>query len=471
MRISISYDVEDYISPPEVGNDDLLKMLADTMTEHGLQGCFFLIGEKLRCMRDRGRDDVIAALAKHQVGSHVNMGSIHPTVTERMSTADWSDGMARIAADDVAALEEFSEILGVEAFGFRRHGGSYAPQFIAALGRAGHSFANSPSELPNHHITWYCNAINFRPAFISYQNHYFDKDVFIAREAEFKEILAEYKDADWIEVFHSHPYMIKMNKSLCRNYYGGIFTPPEKWLQAEVKPEYDDAALRENFAWHCQKLRDDPDVEVCTMSDLARQFGNQAETADAREIAALAAQAAEATEPFFTDRFTAAEIVDLLSRAYLHRRKHGKLPDSLPRRDALGPTQTPLSTPTARHLVPEALARAARGIEHAVRLTGHVPSRLHCCEGTLGSMGEVGLGTAMVALGEAVASNDADHTAQTRPVNPYPAEGDAIADRAEVYRSWNPHRRDLDMADLLRHSRLQSWTLKPAWPDAPPRFA
>lgn len=48
---------------------------------------------------------------------------------------------------------------------------------------------------------------------------------------------------------------------------------------------------------------------------------------------------------------------------------------------------------------------------------------------------------------------------------------DAIAERVMVYRKWKPHRRDLDMAEIRRHSRLQSWALKPAWPDASPAFA
>ena len=471
MRISISFDVEDYVSDESVGNDDLLKMLSDVMAEEKLAGSFFLIGEKLRCLRDRGRDDVLASLRQHQLGSHVNMGSIHPTLTERLSEADWADGMARLAADDVAALEEMSEVLGGEAFGFRRHGGSYGPQFIAALGRAGHHYANSPAELPNHHITWYCNAVNFAPALVGFQRHYFDRNEFLEREKEFYDIVEQYKDYDWIEVFHSHPYMIKMDASACENYYRGIYTPPDQWFKPGVRPEYDEDALRENWRWHCQRLREDPNIEVKTLQELTGEFGNQAESADWREIEALAQQAAEAEEPFWTDRFTAAEITDLLSRAYLHLRKAGKLPESLKRRDTLGPSQMPLSVPTARHLAPDALARAARGIEHAVRLTGAVPSRLHCCEGTLGSMGEVGLSTAMAALGEAVASKDAGRTVQTRPVAPFPSEGDAIAERAWDYRRWNPHRRDLDMANLLRHTRLQTWTLKPAWPGQPPAFA
>ena len=96
MRVTILFDTEDYITPPEFELDDLLKMLADTMTQEKVTGSFYLIGEKMRCLRDRGRQDVLASLRLHDVGSHVNMGSIHPTITERMEHADWSDGVAQI---------------------------------------------------------------------------------------------------------------------------------------------------------------------------------------------------------------------------------------------------------------------------------------------------------------------------------------------------------------------------------------
>lgn len=471
MRISISFDTEDYISPESVGNDDLLKMLAEIMADEGIVGSFFLIGEKLRCMRDRGRDDVLAQLRRHHVGSHVNLGSIHPTLAERASEADWADGMARMAADEVAAIEEMGEVLGAEAFGYRQHGGSYAPQFVAALGRAGQTCGNSPAELPKHNITWYCNALNFRPAYVGFQQYYFDRDKLLEREKEFYTFVEQLKDYDWFEVFHSHPYMIKMDGSLCKNYYRGIYTPPEQWQQLGVRPEYDEAALRENWAWHCQRLREDPNIEVKSIKELAQEFAKQAESADAREIAALAQMAADISEPFWTDRFSGAEIIDLLARAYLHLRKTGELPAKLERRDVLGPSQMPLATPTARVLKSQAIARIARGVEHAVRLTGAVPSRIFCAEGTLGSMGEVGLGTALRVLGEAVASKDASRDVTPLPVDPYPSEGDAMVGRIQRNRHWNPHRRDLDLTNISRHTALQSWTLKPAWPGEPPAFA
>ena len=47
------------------------------MTEEGVTGTFFVIGEKARMMEKRGRRDVIEAMSEHDIGSHTNYGSIH----------------------------------------------------------------------------------------------------------------------------------------------------------------------------------------------------------------------------------------------------------------------------------------------------------------------------------------------------------------------------------------------------------
>ena len=149
----------------------------------------------------------------------------------------------------------------------------------------------------------------------------------------------------------------------------------------------------------------------------------------------------------------------------LHRAEHGDLPIDLPRRNVLGPTQLPLAVPTARTLQPEALLRVARGIDVAVATTGMLPSRIRCGEGTLGSAGELGLGSALVALGRALTSANPADAVVPVPVAPYPPEGDDIAGKVRAFRDWRPHRRDLDMAPIARLAALQAWTLKPAVAD------
>ena len=87
--VVVCFDVEDYITPAEEGIDEIPKWLAEIMSEEGVPGTFFVIGEKARSLEERGRADVIAAMAQHDIASHTDLGSIHPTVTEILEDAAW----------------------------------------------------------------------------------------------------------------------------------------------------------------------------------------------------------------------------------------------------------------------------------------------------------------------------------------------------------------------------------------------
>ena len=468
MYTTFFFDVEDYITPPEGGMDDLLKMLADVMSEEHVSGTFFIIGEKLRCLRNRGRQDVIDALKRHDIGSHINMGSIHPTVTERLERSDWTDGCARMAADELAAIDELEEITQQPISSLSRHGGSFGTQLVAVLGARKLPYMHSPAQLPKHNITWYCNTLNIFTCIGSFEVAYHSRAGLQDAEKQFHKLTHKHEGWDWAGLFNSHPCHIKAIQFPCMNYYKGRNPPPEDWVVPDFHPEFSLEEVQRNWQTHCQHVREDSGLDLKTIGELAKIFGNQAMSTDETEIRDLAQRAADADAPFFTERFSAAEILDFMARAYVERHRTGNLPATMERRDIMGPSQLPLSTPTARSLHPEAVIRLARGIKTAVDVTSCLPSVICCGEGTLGSRGEVGAGSAFVALGRAISKNDAGKPIQTFPVHPYPLKGNEIADNVRQYRRWSPHRLDLDLSNACRLAALQSWTLKPAWDGSPP---
>ncbi|MCK5844968.1 MAG: hypothetical protein KAG97_09690, partial [Victivallales bacterium] len=408
--------------------------------------------------------------ARHDVGSHINMGSIHPTVTERLEHANWADGCARMAADELVGIDEMGDILGKKLSSLARHGGSFGAQLLMALGSRKIPYVYSPASLPRHNITWYCNTLNFFEAMSVFQEAYLSRDALLAAEGKFLDMVEKQSDSDWIAMFHSHPCRIRADEFPCKNYYHGKNNPREDWESLALKSDYSLDEVRSNWALHCQRVRENPDLDLKTIAELSTIFGNQAKCAGKAEIAHLAEQAAEMKTPFHTDRFSAAEIVDILARAYLHLCDAGELPVDVERRNVFGPTAIPLSVPTAKRLNAEALSRIARGVVAAVELTGCLPSVIRCGEGTLGSLGQVGIGSAMAALGRAISSGDSTTVVEPSIVAPYPPEGDEIPNKIRKYRLWRPHRGDLDIADVSRLAVLQSWTLKPAWENTPPDF-
>ncbi|MHC4871829.1 MAG: hypothetical protein ACYTFY_08285, partial [Planctomycetota bacterium] len=293
MRTSFCFDVEDFQAPENLRLDDLVMDLCKTMTDAGIQGTLFTIGEKARVLRERGRQDVIDAMSKHDIGSHTNMGSIHPTVTERMEHAVWSDGVARMLADEATGIQEISEIIGTPVRTLARHGGSYSPHLVNALGKINVAYCYSPVQLPNHNINWFCNCLNFHSCIATFQNSYFTIEDFNKAEEFFFNVYEEMKDFDWTGIFHSHPCAIKMKGFGCKNYYNGIFTPLEECEIPDVRENYDEEALLKNFAMHCEKLKSDSRFTITTMGDMAEEFKNQAEDASAEEIMHLAQMAAD----------------------------------------------------------------------------------------------------------------------------------------------------------------------------------
>ena len=70
MYVIIAFDTEDIYFPPECGIDDVPGWLAEVMTEVGVRGTFFVMGEKAESLVARGRSDVCEKLAAHDVASH-----------------------------------------------------------------------------------------------------------------------------------------------------------------------------------------------------------------------------------------------------------------------------------------------------------------------------------------------------------------------------------------------------------------
>src|SRR5947209_20508826 len=109
VKLILSFDTEDYETP---ASDDAEKIWAEMLARYGLTGCFCVVGEEARALRDRGRRDVLAALAQHEIASHSNMHSAHPTPAEYLDELSFVDGAARFRAEEAPAVRDLQELLG-----------------------------------------------------------------------------------------------------------------------------------------------------------------------------------------------------------------------------------------------------------------------------------------------------------------------------------------------------------------------
>ncbi|NLM79401.1 MAG: hypothetical protein GX173_15200 [Ruminococcaceae bacterium] len=76
-----------------------------------MRGTFKLVGEKIRVLEERGRQDILEALKQQGIGYHTDLHSQHPTVSEYCEPLGFSDGAALFEQREVRGLEDLRRIL------------------------------------------------------------------------------------------------------------------------------------------------------------------------------------------------------------------------------------------------------------------------------------------------------------------------------------------------------------------------
>lgn len=130
VYVTFWFDTEDFILPEA---DDAAMRLAEMFTARGVQATFKIVGEKARVLEERGRDDVIAALARNDVSYHSTYHSVHPTPSEYCRDLTWQEGVSEFTRREGAGLRTLRRVFGVNASCYGQPGGSWTPQSYAAL--------------------------------------------------------------------------------------------------------------------------------------------------------------------------------------------------------------------------------------------------------------------------------------------------------------------------------------------------
>jgi peptidoglycan/xylan/chitin deacetylase (PgdA/CDA1 family) len=457
----VTFDTEDYISPEAEHIDDIPKWLAETMTEEGVTGTFFVIGEKARSLEKRGRSDVIAAMAKHDIGSHTNFGSIHPTVTEELEKTGWDDGVRLMLEQESAGIQEIGRIFGVPVKTLARHGGSYGPQLVAALGRLGAGYQGSPASLPGHDVVWFCNALNFSAQYAGFDDAYYRDDLF---EPVFDKLKAELpaviKKSQVLALFAGHPTKIRAEEFWDLNFYYGKNTPPSEWRTPRLRPQETMVTAQRNFRRMMRWLKGRDDIEITTYRALMEIYGRQKETITRAELGHIAEQTMETKSLAPSDDFSPAEAFAGLARALAGSSKDRMLREEQATAHPLGPLEMPPSEPEVGIVRLEDVWTLAREADRHIGRTGTLPTDLRA--GTA----RIGAGSLFALFSAAYLDIDSGKLRPEYKVpafEPYPRTNEKkIIAEVEGYKTWPVHRPDLDMSRIVEFTKLQLWTLKPA---------
>jgi peptidoglycan/xylan/chitin deacetylase (PgdA/CDA1 family) len=461
--VVVTFDTEDYVTPEAEHIDDIPKWLAETMAEEGVTGTFFVIGEKARSLEKRGRRDVIAAMARHDIGSHTNFGSIHPTVTEELEKAGWDDGVKLMRDQESEGIGELERIFGVPVTTLARHGGSYGPQLVAALAGLKAGYQGSPASLPGHDVIWFCNALNFSAQYAGFDDAYYRDDLF---EPVFDKLKAEFperlKTAQVLALFAGHPTKIRAEEFWDLNFYNGKNTPPAEWRTPRLRPRESMITAQKNFRRMMRWLKGRDDIQITTYRALMDLYSCQKESMTRAELRAIAAGAIAARALAPSEEFSPAEAFSGLARAIAAYGQNGSLPRNLPTIHALGPMEMPSAEPEIKRVKLDDVYELARAAADTVGRTGALPSALR--------VGNARIGTGSLFAVFSAVFLDMD-SGKPRPeydipsFEPYPRTNEAkIIGEVEGYKTWPVHKPDLDVSRIVEFTKLQLWTLKPARP-------
>jgi peptidoglycan/xylan/chitin deacetylase (PgdA/CDA1 family) len=461
MLLVINFDVEDYITPESEGIDDIPKWLAETLTEEGARGTFYVIGEKARSLERRGRRDVIEAMARHDIGSHTNFGSIHPTVTEQLEKADWDGGVRLMTAQESAGIKELGRIFGRPVRTLARHGGSYGPQLVCALGKMNVGYTGSPVSLPGRDVVWFSNALNFSTQYDGFDDTYYRDDLFGPHLEKLAADLPGLAQAhEVVSLFAGHPCKVRAEEFWDLNYYDGMNPGPAEWKTPRLRPLNSMAAARKNFRRLVKYLKSRSDIEVTTFGNLMSLYADQKEILTRDELIEIARQTLKGSALFMSEYVSPAEALAGLAESIIDYRREGGLAKTVKTIHPLGPPEIPGSVPeTARVTIEDVYGLADAALAH-LRQAGAVPEFVRAGDRKIGAGSLFALFSA-VYLDMVSGSPRSEYGVPA--FEPYPkAYEKPIIEAVMDLKSWPVHRPDLDMSRIADLTRAQLWTLKPA---------
>src|SRR5947209_6737113 len=134
VYVILWFDTEDYILPAD---DDAALHLADFLGHEGIRATFKVVGEKARTLERRKRDDVIAALKKHEIGFHSNWHSVQPSPAMYLSTLGWDEGVAEFDRREGPGRDDVERVFGKAPTCYGQPGSSWGPQSYGAMKKWG----------------------------------------------------------------------------------------------------------------------------------------------------------------------------------------------------------------------------------------------------------------------------------------------------------------------------------------------
>jgi hypothetical protein len=292
VYVILWFDTEDYILP---ASDNATLRLARWLIQQGIRAVFKVVGERALSFERRGRDDVIAALKKHEIGFHARWHSVHPTPAMYLSNLDWDEGVAEFDRREKPGLDDVARVFGVKPSCYGQPGSSWGPQSYGAMKKWGMGVyldAGSHVNLDNGPC-YYDGILNLYKLEHTLRTDLVQPEKLKDAQTRFlasrKKILAE--GGGVVSIFY-HPCEF-VHKQFWDgvNFSHGANPPREAWKKPPMKTEEETRVAFELFERYITFIKDQPDVVFITATEAAKLYQDKAlgrsfSTTELKQIAA-----------------------------------------------------------------------------------------------------------------------------------------------------------------------------------------
>lgn len=423
------FDTEDYIDPRA---DDAALKLAQGLEKLGVKATFKIVGEKARVLESRGRQDVIRALAAHDIGYHSENHSIPPTPALYLSTLGMLEGAQEFARREGPGLRDLERIFGKRASTYGQPGNSWGPQSTIALRRLGiPTYVDEARQiLLNNQPFWYGGLLHvFNLGPFSVRTELNAREQLEKAKQSFDAAVAKLsaQGGGVIQTYYHPTEWPNVEFWDGVNFRHGKYTAPKDYQMPKPRDPKSEAQAYEIFFDFIRHVQSRPNVKIIVTADLPRLFADRAPAATAEEARRTWREGIT-----FNDQHSAAELLVAL----------------------LGMSPRYVDGPTARTTT---LAKATTWPEDLWQRTLADVRNFITTEQRLPS--EVWVGSDRLSLADFAATLAAGNRTLTRGILLF--EKHIGVDGRKNF-DWVIHPPGFDGSSLLEMGRWQAWTLKPA---------
>jgi hypothetical protein len=459
------FDTEDYIVPQ---SDDAAKRLAVYLTQEGIPATFKVVGEKARQLQRRRRQDVISALAQHDIGYDSNLHSQHPTITEYESNLDWEPGVEEFARRERPGFDDVAHVFGKVPVSYGQPGLAWAPQAFPALQKWGVKVYLGEGKQVGlrGRPFWYGGILNIFNTRDSEQlrpdESWSNLDDVKARFQDVYVGLTSRKAGGVISIYFRPCEFVEKELWDEVNFRDGANPPPSQWKRPALKTPEETEKAFDYFEDLVSFLKSFSRVQFLTASQAAAKMRDRARNRvfTSQEIGAIASQVDSEVSFQTGDDFnlSASEVFYLLNKFLVGMIQRQGSEPLLLEHTPNGPADASRSL-SAKVVVPwGAVTRTVLDVQDELDKSRRIPSSVSIQGETMPPESYlVGVAQAVSALLQKAEMPDSVTFAPARL-----AAADYVPDDSPDLWDWVIFPRGFHAAKLMSLAKLQTWTLKPA---------